>query len=107
MGHLGTAQILQQKPFKQDKTTIEQSLEHSGAAGSRKFEEVQSTIGHFFPWTGHLGQTYRKAELWNVLEIGTVEGTKHFQIVMSVLLIVYNLIFLYFHPNTSRCHAIH
>merc|ERR1712032_340819 len=61
------------------------------AVGSSKRSNPPLDI--FFPWTGHLGQTYRKAELWNVLEIGTVEGTKHFQIVMSVLLIVYNLIF--------------
>jgi len=71
------AQILLQKQPKQDKTITEQCLELSGAAGSRRFKEAQSTIGHFFLRAGHLRQTYMENELWSVLEFGILESTKH------------------------------
>jgi len=74
VGHLGMAQILLQKMFKQDKTNIEPCLEHSGAAGIRKFKVAQSTIGHFCS-SGRPTQADLQEKETSVLEIGIVEST--------------------------------
>jgi len=76
-----------------------------GAACSRNLRWPYPLFNSFR--AGHLRQTYREKKLWNVFFIGIVECTKHFQIFMSVLLILYNLTFLYSHPNISLCHAIY